>query len=134
MVGSEDKPATMDAPSQKSSAPPSVTDSKDAVDTTAMPAEEIQESKEKSADEASPQQEDEDEYPKSWKLGFITTALCLSVFCMALVSFAFSHSAPIPLANPSNRRTTPSFPPPFRASLTSSKPSTMWAGTGLPIS
>ncbi|KAF9629975.1 Tetracycline resistance protein TetB/drug resistance transporter [Lasiodiplodia theobromae] len=94
MVGSEDKPATMDAPSQKSSAPPSVTDSKDAVDTTAMPAEEIQESKEKSADEASPQQEDEDEYPKSWKLGFITTALCLSVFCMALDNTIISTAIP----------------------------------------
>jgi hypothetical protein len=33
--------------------------------------------------------EDEDkdfDYPKGWKLGAITIALCLSVFCMALVS------------------------------------------------
>jgi hypothetical protein len=31
-------------------------------------------------------EEDGFEYPKSWKLAAITTALCLSVFCMALVS------------------------------------------------
>jgi hypothetical protein len=28
--------------------------------------------------------EEEEEYPKSWRLGLITIALCLSVFCMAL--------------------------------------------------
>jgi hypothetical protein len=30
-------------------------------------------------------QEDEFEYPKKWTLAVITLALCLSVFCMALV-------------------------------------------------
>lgn len=30
--------------------------------------------------------EDNFEYPTKWKLAAITTALCLSVFCMALVS------------------------------------------------
>ena len=30
--------------------------------------------------------EAEPEYPTSWKLAMITIALCLSVFCMALVS------------------------------------------------
>lgn len=35
--------------------------------------------------------DDEDgvEYPVAWKLGLITIALCLSVFCVALVSFFF---------------------------------------------
>jgi hypothetical protein len=31
------------------------------------------------------EEEDDAEYPKSWKLALITIALCLSVFCMALV-------------------------------------------------
>lgn len=30
-------------------------------------------------------QEDDTEYPAAWRLGLITIALCLSVFCMALV-------------------------------------------------
>lgn len=30
-------------------------------------------------------EEDESEYPARWRLGLITIALCLSVFCMALV-------------------------------------------------
>jgi hypothetical protein len=30
--------------------------------------------------------EDESQYPVKWKLGLITIALCLSVFCVALVS------------------------------------------------
>ena len=32
----------------------------------------------------SEEEEEEEEYPKSWRLGLITAALCLSVFCMAL--------------------------------------------------
>jgi hypothetical protein len=37
---------------------------------------------------AEPTEDDEDtfEYPKKWRLTAITVALCLSVFCMALVS------------------------------------------------
>jgi len=35
-------------------------------------------------------EEDGFEYPKSWKLAAITIALCLSVFCMALVSHLMS--------------------------------------------
>lgn len=31
------------------------------------------------------EEEDESHYPKGWKLGLISVALCLSVFCMALV-------------------------------------------------
>jgi hypothetical protein len=39
------------------------------------------------ADAAAEEDEDEDEedYPKAWRLTVITVALCLSVFCMALV-------------------------------------------------
>lgn len=32
-------------------------------------------------------EEDDFEYPTKWKLAIITLALCLSVFCMALVGF-----------------------------------------------
>lgn len=32
------------------------------------------------------EEEDEEEYPAKWRLVLITLALCLSVFCMALVS------------------------------------------------
>lgn len=35
--------------------------------------------------DASTPLEDDYEYPSGWKLAAITTALCLSVFCMALV-------------------------------------------------
>jgi hypothetical protein len=39
------------------------------------------------------EEEDKDfEYPKGWKLGAITIALCLSVFCMALVSPVYPQS------------------------------------------
>jgi hypothetical protein len=39
------------------------------------------------ADQGSASGDDDDdfEYPTAWKLAAITTALCLSVFCMALV-------------------------------------------------
>jgi hypothetical protein len=44
------------------------------------------ESREVAPDAASEgEEENEDHYPKSWKLGLISVALCLSVFCMALV-------------------------------------------------
>lgn len=40
-----------------------------------------------------PEVHDEDtEYPAAWRLGLITIALCLSVFCMALVSKIRNHS------------------------------------------
>lgn len=43
-----------------------------------------------------PENNDEDdfEYPTKWKLGAITVALCLSVFCMALVSLVQYPLAP----------------------------------------
>ncbi|KAF2098513.1 MFS general substrate transporter [Rhizodiscina lignyota] len=42
----------------------------------------VEEAKEQ--DSGDNQEEDTYDYPKSWKLGLITIALCLSVFCMAL--------------------------------------------------
>lgn len=44
-----------------------------------------------SADGTTPQDDEDDfEYPTKWKLAAITVALCLSVFCMALVSFSIN--------------------------------------------
>ena len=37
------------------------------------------------AKEAASDQDESTEYPAAWKLGLITIALCLSVFCVALV-------------------------------------------------
>jgi hypothetical protein len=37
-------------------------------------------------------EEDDFEYPTKWKLAIITLALCLSVFCMALVSLQIRSS------------------------------------------
>ncbi|KAF4309844.1 putative mfs transporter protein [Botryosphaeria dothidea] len=99
---------TMDSPSLTSSLPPSVSEKQDPADTT-MPAEEHHHDKEKTASaggpvefanleqaaaEATPQPDGEDEYPKSWKLAFITIALCLSVFCMALDNTIISTAIP----------------------------------------
>ena len=39
-------------------------------------------------------EEDDFEYPTKWKLAVITTALCLSVFCMALVGLITACTAP----------------------------------------
>ena len=41
---------------------------------------------EEEKEDAASGEEPEPEYPTSWKLAMITIALCLSVFCMALVS------------------------------------------------
>lgn len=50
-------------------------------------AEKQPEVNEKRNSKASNSEDDDDfEYPTSWKLAIITLALCLSVFCMALVS------------------------------------------------
>lgn len=90
---------------------PSVLDTKDAMDSTMVSA--APSMREKSADpelvpvtvpEAAKENEavvpagssdDDDEenfeYPKAWKLGIITLALCLSVFCMALYVGPFLH-------------------------------------------
>lgn len=40
------------------------------------------------------EEEDDLEYPKSWKLGLITVALCLSVFCVALDNTIIATAIP----------------------------------------
>ena len=40
-----------------------------------------------------PEEDAEHEYPKAWRLAAITIALCLSVFCMALVSITRTYSS-----------------------------------------
>ncbi|KAF2441142.1 MFS general substrate transporter [Karstenula rhodostoma CBS 690.94] len=47
---------------------------------------------EQGAEEAEP--ENEDEYPKAWRLAAITVALCLSVFCMALDNTIIATAIP----------------------------------------
>ena len=42
------------------------------------------------ADHGDEEVEDEDEYPKAWRLAVISIALCLSVFCMALVRYPYA--------------------------------------------
>jgi hypothetical protein len=104
------------------------------------------------------QPSDELVYPKGFTLATVLVALCLAVFLVALVRRCalFPHF-PVParqsghagagqppaarddssrvreprLTPPS--RTTPSSQPPSRASPTSSRRSTMWAGTRRPI-
>ncbi|KAJ4344607.1 MFS sugar transporter [Didymosphaeria variabile] len=39
-------------------------------------------------------EEDEEDYPKAWRLGVITIALCLSVFCMALDNTIIATAIP----------------------------------------
>jgi hypothetical protein len=57
--------------------------------------EENQEDLEEENQVASPTDSDEEiEYPKSWKLGLITLALCLSVFCMALDNTIIATAIP----------------------------------------
>ncbi|KAF2142234.1 uncharacterized protein K452DRAFT_318515 [Aplosporella prunicola CBS 121167] len=105
-------PQTMDARSLASSdKPPSVAEKNDALDTT-MPtaASETASRKERHSisaggpvelsnleqalDETNPQEEEEEEWPSSWKLTFITIALCLSVFCMALDNTIIATAIP----------------------------------------
>ncbi|KAF2090639.1 MFS general substrate transporter [Saccharata proteae CBS 121410] len=47
---------------------------------------------EQALDQTNPQEEDE--YPKSWRLGLVTVALCLSVFCMALDNTIIATAIP----------------------------------------
>lgn len=73
-------------------------------------------------DHADEEVENEDDYPKAWRLGAITIALCLSVFCMALVRL-FILVVISTLAKTLNR-TTPLSLQPFRASQINSRLST----------
>lgn len=72
---------------------------------------------EKKKDAASGE-ETESEYPTSWKLVMITIALCLSVFCMALVSSARSKCRSSQLTHV---RTIRLLPPPFLGSRINSR-------------
>lgn len=45
-------------------------------------------------DDAAEVEDDEEEYPKAWKLAIITIALCLSVFCMALDNTIIATAIP----------------------------------------
>ena len=73
-----------------------------------------EEEKENAAEEEDP----EPEYPTSWKLAMITIALCLSVFCMALVSSARSKCRSSQLTHV---RTIRLLPPPFLESRINSR-------------
>lgn len=62
-------------------------DSKDAtVDLDPTTAEHPHSEKQHDAEKVDNATEDEEQYPAKWRLALISTALCLSVFCMALVS------------------------------------------------
>ena len=64
------------------SATPSVVEKSVEMETDVKEKEEIA-----SQGDSTTTEEDEQDYPKAWKLAAITLALCLSVFCMALVRF-----------------------------------------------
>ena len=82
-----------------------------------------QETSEKTPEEkaASAEEDDDFEYPTKWRLTVITIALCLSVFCMALVSISCCGPFGYKSANP-NTRTTLSSRLRSPASQISSKP------------
>jgi len=67
---------------------------------------------------------DDVEYPAGWKLALITVALCLSVFCMALVWRSLSNYKQSLMSS----RTTPSLLPPSLVSPINSRPSMMSVG------
>jgi hypothetical protein len=70
------------------------------------------------AGEEAEEDDDDEDYPKAWRLTVITVALCLSVFCMALV--CTSHAM---VSTPADRldRTTPSLQLLFLASQINSR-------------
>lgn len=71
-------------------------------------------------------EEDDFDYPTGWRLAVITLALCLSVFCMALVGPG--RRCPVPGCKAHNRRTTQLSQQPFLVSQISSKRSMMSVG------
>lgn len=71
-----------------------------------------------------------EEYPGKMKLAIVTVALCLSVFCMALVRGSFAHALSASSLTRSYNRTTPSLQPPFLESPTSFTRLTTLVGTG----
>jgi len=76
------------APSELPSATPSVHSASKEKEAGVMETSEVTKEKEEvpaDGEASSASEEDETDYPKAWKLAAITIALCLSVFCMALV-------------------------------------------------
>lgn len=78
------------------------------------------------ADEKKIENEDNEEaqieYPAKWRLALITIALCLSVFCMALVWPILSYAGCTTLTNGNGCRTIPLSQPPFHELQISSTP------------
>jgi hypothetical protein len=64
------------------------------------PAPEPKTAVEQSSQHSASEDEDNFEYPKAWRLTFITLALCLSVFCMALVRSSCTLSPGSGMASP----------------------------------
>jgi hypothetical protein len=101
-TNNELRPSSM-ADSEKTAAPsvqPNVSDEKKGAVETVAPAAGVavdasrpvtgeKSSRPNSVTEPTLDDEDTFEYPTKWKLAAITLALCLSVFCMALVSCPF---------------------------------------------
>jgi hypothetical protein len=78
--------------------------------------------------------DDNFEYPTAWRLAAITIALCLSVFCMALVRLSLCQPAFFLQQANLLTRTIQSLRLPSLASRISSRHSTMLAGTAAPTS
>jgi hypothetical protein len=80
------EPSVMEKPEQPSGHPATTIDAGRKEMNDIDEKEQSIENREVAADASSPEEvDDESQYPKSWKLGLISVALCLSVFCMALV-------------------------------------------------
>lgn len=94
-------------------------------------------SKEQAVDEPNQAEEDDEDndedYPKAWRLAVITIALCLSVFCMALVRVPCTYLLVVGTLANNLDRTTPLSQPLSRASQISSRLLMTSAGMVLPI-
>lgn len=74
--------------------------------------------------------EPEPEYPTSWRLALIVIGLCLSIFCMALVSIPSTCTS----GRANGIRTTPFWRLQSPKSQTNSSHSVTWVGTAVPTS
>jgi hypothetical protein len=79
---------------------------------------------------------DEEDYPKSWRLALITVALCLCVFCVALVCTTLLHTLIFDnyIKLTPTTRITQSSQQQSRRSQINSIPSRTWVGTEVRIS
>lgn len=73
------------SPDVHTNVPERVVDEKGVVETSLANAGSGEVSQEKKPKNEEEEEEEQIEYPAKWRLALITTALCLSVFCMALV-------------------------------------------------